>query len=587
MDKQSVLGFILIGVILMMWIYISTPTRENNSQTIKKDTITIQPQKKEEPVETVKEDTLGRFFSRLPFENESTITIETDLYKAIFTTKGGLLKEYTLKKHAEWNGFPVELVDYKTGGDLSLLFMTTDGKLINTRNFYFKTRSYNQILKEKEEYDLEFELSLADGRSIIKRFTLKNGGYSFETEFKLINMGDVIANYEYQIVWENSLRYTERNSVDESNYSEAYTFIGRELTELNASAYDKEDKIDLTGSTDWIAIRNKYFAMAMIPRSEKGSGVVLNGIKRGAPDNGFTKLYSAGLKIPFKGNTRENTVVTIFLGPLDYYLLKSYDVDLQRIMKFGIEWLVRPIAIYFMLPLFTFLKSFIPNYGIIIIIFTFIIRLLLYPLTKTSMKSMKKMQMLQPMMEEIKEKYKDEPERMNREVMNLYKDYGVNPAGGCLPFLLQLPILLALYNVFSTAIELRHASFMLWMTDLSAPDVIMHLPFTIPIFGGNHISGLALFMGVSMFIQQKMTVKDPRQKAMVWIFPILMTLMFNNWPSGLNLYYAVFNITMSVQQLWTNKFSKDEPLRKIERKKKRGGVFSKWYDTLPSAYKKK
>jgi YidC/Oxa1 family membrane protein insertase len=198
------------------------------------------------------------------------------------------------------------------------------------------------------------------------------------------------------------------------------------------------------------------------------------------------------------------------------------------------------------------------------------------------MKSMKKMQQLQPLMEEIKIKYKDDPEKMNREVMKLYKDYGVNPASGCLPLLLQLPILYALWAVFSTSISLRQASFVWWITDLSIADSIMTLPFTIPIFGGNHISGLALFMGISMFIQQKMTTKDPRQKQMIWIFPIMMTLMFNNLPSGLNLYYSVFNITAIIQQYWTTHKGGDEPLRKVEQKKKRAGIFTKLASNIPS-----
>jgi YidC/Oxa1 family membrane protein insertase len=176
-------------------------------------------------------------------------------------------------------------------------------------------------------------------------------------------------------------------------------------------------------------------------------------------------------------------------------------------------------------------------------------------------------------MDEMREKYKDDPQRMNQAVMNLYKEYGVNPAGGCLPLLLQLPIMYALYAVFRGAIELRHASFVWWIKDLSSPDVIYTLPFSIPILG-SELSGIAILMGISMFIQQKQTVQDPRQKSMVWMMPIMMTLIFNSLPSGLNLYYAVFNVIGIVQQIFINKKHDDEPLRKVEPKKKnRGGIF--------------
>ncbi len=189
-------------------------------------------------------------------------------------------------------------------------------------------------------------------------------------------------------------------------------------------------------------------------------------------------------------------------------------------MSLGAAWIIRPIAEYVMMPLFQFVHFFIPNYGIVIIVFSLIIKVVLYPLTKSSMTSMRKMQALQPMMEELREKHKDDPQKMNEQVMRLYKEYGVNPAGGCLPMILQLPILYALWAVFRSTIELRQAPFFGWIHDLSVPDVIATLPFPIPFFNITELSGLALLMGITMFVQQKMAVKDPRQKAMVWLMPI-------------------------------------------------------------------
>jgi YidC/Oxa1 family membrane protein insertase len=185
------------------------------------------------------------------------------------------------------------------------------------------------------------------------------------------------------------------------------------------------------------------------------------------------------------------------------------------------------------------------------------------------------------MMNEIREKQKDDPQKMNQQIMNLYKEYGVNPAAGCLPLLLQMPILYALYRVFSSSIELRQAGFMLWITDLSIPDTIGKLPFTLPLFGISTVSGLALAMGITMFIQQKMTVTDPRQKSMVWLMPIMMTLLFNSFPSGLNLYYFVFNILSIGQQLLINRQHESEPLRKVDPKKKSGGIMERLTRDLP------
>jgi YidC/Oxa1 family membrane protein insertase len=317
----------------------------------------------------------------------------------------------------------------------------------------------------------------------------------------------------------------------------------------------------------------------MIPREKASQGALLEGERRHMPDHGESKRYALNLKMPFKGTSVEGTNLTVFLGPLDFDVLSSYE-GLDQIMSLGAAWIIRPISEYMMIPLFNLLHIFIPNYGLVIIVFSIIIKVLLNPLSKSSMRSMKKMQALQPMMNELREKHKDDPQKMNHAIMNLYKEYGVNPASGCLPLLLQMPILFALYSVFQASIELRQAGFFLWITDLSVPDIAFTLPFTIPLLGMNEMSGLALAMGATMFIQQKMTVTDPRQKALVWMMPIMMTLLFNSLPSGLNLYYFVFNLLSIGQQIWMKKTEPDEPLRKVD-PKKRSGFMSRISKDLP------
>jgi len=188
---------------------------------------------------------------------------------------------------------------------------------------------------------------------------------------------------------------------------------------------------------------------------------------------------------------------------------------------------------------------------------------------------MKKMQMLQPKMAEIKEKYKDDPQKMNKETMALYGTYGINPAGGCLPLLLQMPIFVALWGLFQVAIDLRQQPFMLWINDLSRPDIIYNLPFKLPLFGIDQISGLALLMGITTFVQQKMSVKDPKQQGLVYIMPVFLTLMFMSFPSGLNLYYFMFNIFSIAQQYYINHKHSDLVLEPVKTPKKRGGFMQK------------
>ena len=589
MDKQTTIGFILIGLILLVWMWISAPP-PRSPQVPQADTtfaygqrIEDSPRQVENKVDVGRsmQDSLGIYFAHLASGTEKILVVETELYRAEISTKGGVIRQWELKKFDTWDKHPVQLIDFDKGGDFSILFTSADGKLINTKGLFFDANYYDReriTLRGKDEYSVELTLKINETSYIVKSFRFVNGKYSLDATVRFENMQGIVSNFEYQIVWETGLRLTEKNSLDEAEYSAAYSQIGGELVELNAADFDREQRVSPSGSTQWVAARTKYFAVALIASDKKANGAYLAGTRHRLPDKGVKENYSIGLKEPFRGLSREIASCTLFLGPLEYYVVKGYGVDLERIMSFGWEWIIRPISIYAILPLFKFLHSFIPNYGFVIIVFTFIIRLLFYPLTQVSMKSMKKMQALQPMMTELKEKYKDDPQRMNKEVMKLYKEYGVNPASGCLPLLPQLPILYALWTVFRGAIELRQASFLFWIKDLSTPDTIVHLPFTIPLVGISQVSGLAVFMGLTMFIQQKMTVKDPRQKMMVWFLPVLMMLLFNSFPSGLNLYYSFFNLLAIAQQLWIMKQGGAQvELRKVDaaKRKKSRGLFSR------------
>ena len=226
-----------------------------------------------------------------------------------------------------------------------------------------------------------------------------------------------------------------------------------------------------------------------------------------------------------KNDALEKSSFMILLTPLDYNILKSYEIDLEKTLRFSLDFMVRPIAQYVILPVLFFMHSVIPSWGIVIMLFALIMKIVLNPLTKTQMNSMKKMSQINPKITAIREKHKDDPVKANQQIMKIYKDEKINPAGGCLPMLIQLPILYALFGVFNSTIELRQAGF-LWIKDLAAPDVILQLPFKLPIFGIDQISGLALLMGITMFIQQKMTVTDPKQKALVYIMPVMLTLLF-------------------------------------------------------------
>jgi len=294
------------------------------------------------------------------------------------------------------------------------------------------------------------------------------------------------------------------------------------------------------------------------------------------------EFYNIRLSLPFKNTGYEKQSFKLYMGPVDYNTLKGLGDNLEALVDFGsffgLKFIVRPIAEFVLLPLFNFLHLFIPNYGFVIVVFSIIIKIVVFPLTKQSYQSMKKMSLLQPKITEMKEKYKDDQQKISKETMKLYQTYGINPAGGCLPMLLQMPIFIALWGMFRTAIELRQQPFILWIKDLSQPDIIYDLGFKLPMFGIQEISGLAILMGVTTFVQQKMTMKDPKQQAMVYVMPVFLTILFMSFPSGLNLYYFLFNLLSIAQQQYINHQHNGMELVPVKNPKKKPGFMSKLMD---------
>jgi YidC/Oxa1 family membrane protein insertase len=589
MDKQSIIGFVLIALVFALWMYLSTPTPEKNpikdqkQQTELKDTNKVAPAKKEIAQETAKQKTEKEIAAERPsekyFEDASSgiaevIKVETDLYTAEFTTIGGGIRRWTLKRFFTWNKKPLQLIDWDIPSDVNCLLSTQDGKLIDTKELFYKstTSAHNGVvvLHDSDRYTIEYVLPVkGDSAFIIKRFTLQNGKYAFICDIEMRNMKNVIAN-EYQVII-NSLEMTEGNSVDESSFAEATSMMGNEMVKLDASKQNEQYRENRNGNTTWIGTHNKYFMNALIAREPFiGNGVYLEGEHLSMPNQGIRKRYQASMKVRYSGDKSESSNFSVFIGPMDYQILKSQNVGLENVLSLGWTWIVKPISEYIIIPLFNLLHRFISNFGLVIILFTFIIKIVLQPLTKSSMVSMRKMQQLQPMMNELREKYKDDQQRQNTETMKLYKEYGINPAGGCLPLILQMPILFALFAIFRSTIDLRQEPFFGWITDLASPDVIVRLPFTIPLVGMNFVSGLAFAMAITMFFQQKMSVKDPRQQAMVYVMPVMFWFMFNNFPSGLNLYYFLFNLLSIIQQYYLNKKYENQPLQKVVPKKGAG-----------------
>lgn len=576
MDKQTTIAFILIGAILVLWLYISSPdpkqqqpkeknkTAQTNDSvdTISKDSI-LESKTLSEEINT---QSLTLNNSSIP---EEQIIIETQLARVELSNKGANFRKIFLSKFNNWysankNGDKnyndyVQLIDYKKGGSYDISFVSVDGKGINTKEITFNSDKPSATYKidKKDSLTVNYSFELEPGKVITKTYTFYGNKYEIKSSISFSGFNNLISNNSYDLIWSNGIRSVERNSVDEANYSNASVYYGDEQVIVDASSVGEKEVKEFRGRVDWLTVRNKYFAAIIIPEDpKKVEGAYIEGIqeKRGA--DGLHESYNVRLTLPFQNQLVETQSFTLFIGPVDYKELEAYGRNLVKIVDFGsffgLKFVVRPIAEYVLLPLFQFINTYIPNYGIVLIIFSIIIKIVVYPLTKSSYQSMKKMQALQPMITELKEKFKDDPQKMNKETMKLYSTYGINPAGGCLPMLLQMPIFVALWGMFQSAIDLRQQPFVGWITDLSQPDVIFSLGTKLPLVGIQEISGLAVLMGITTFVQQKMTVKDPKQQALIYMMPIMLTLLFMSFPSGLNLYYFMFNVLSIAQQYYIN-----------------------------------
>lgn len=604
MDRNTTIAFILIGAILVVWLFINTPERTEQTRKEQDTTTTIEKKTEDFPKTIVeekrtttqdtnqKEEKTQGIFSSAEIDSGRIITIETDLAIYELSTKGGGFHKVFLKNFNNWysagiNGegnfykTSVQLVNHTISDAYNISFISTEGKAINTGSLNFKSADQsNYYLNADDTLLITFRMELNPDRAIEKKYLFRAGTYLINSEIVFQGFNGLITDNTYDIAWESGIRFVERNSVNEAGFSSADVYYGDEKVVIDAPGDGEKISRDLNGRVDWLAVRNKYFAAIMIPSDPtQVEGAYIEGQTFPTKELGLKEIYNVRLVVPFKGSDVERRTIDLYIGPVDYDLLKEINTNLTALVDFGsffgLKFIVRPIAEYVLLPLLKFLHMFIPNYGFVIIVFSLIIKIVVYPLTRKSFQSMKKMQLLQPKITELKEKFKDDPQKMNKETMKLYQTYGVNPAGGCLPILLQMPIFIALWGLFQAATELRQQPFIFWINDLSAPDLIYDLGFKLPLFGIQEISGLAILMGITTFFQQKMSIKDPKQQALVYMMPIMLTILFMTFPSGLNLYYFMFNVFSIAQQYYINHKQSDVELVPVDPSKRKTGFMQR------------
>ncbi len=454
---------------------------------------------------------------------EKEIKVETELYSAVFSTGGATLIHYELKKYKDKDGKDVVLLK-SPGVEAPLAIGAKDNFELSDVNF--NVAGHDMALdKNNKTGSLIFEYS-GSGFSIKRSYTFYYDTYKIDIKDEVSGLPDYWITLGTDFGIHNSEGRTHVGPV-----------ILKEADRLEFTAKKLNEPKSYTQGLKWIADEDKYFFASLVPLTPVEEAKIW-------------KVKDSPV-VAFRGKPGISSFI-LYAGPKEYDSLKALHVGLENIIDFGFFSIIA-------LPLFWILKLFyklIGNYGWSIVLLTTLVRIPFIPLVNKSQKSMKKMQAIQPKMAEIREKYKKDPQRMQKETMELYKTHKVNPLGGCLPMLLQIPVFFALYKILLISIELRSAPFMLWIKDLSAPDTLFgYIPLSFPLIGGFAVGPLPILMGITMLIQQKMTPTsmDPAQNKMMMLMPIIFTFMFLNFASGLVVYWLMNNVFSITQQFYVNR----------------------------------
>ncbi len=547
MDKRTILAFIVIGLIIILYPhYMEWITGETTpilpSDPVRDETLRTRPapppeqpnsQRSIQPETSPRVSNDPRIRRSAPGEfTPQDIIVETDLFVATFSTRGGVLTRLRLKAYEDPHGGQLDLM----APGSTALGLSLAGESLDDQEFATDTPVLT--LFGGEQAELIFRAQLG-ARAIEKRLRFQGNRYRLDMA---LFVSGLQPEEKLGVGWSCSLADTENSPEENAAYMAVVTRAGGELETWNVADLGPDGDPPPGGRISWVGIKNKYFLVALIPPDGSYS-MNLSGAMRDVAEWYDVEILAKGAD--------PGQRYGIYFGPISYHRLRQQNQDLagnyrelemDEFMEYGFALfrpIIKPITIL-NLRAFLSLHQLIPNFGLVIIVFSVFIKIVVFPLTHKSLEAAAKMQQLQPKIAAMKEKYPDDKQKVSTEMMKLYKEEGVSPLGGCLPMVIQMPILFSLFNVFRGAIELRQSEFLLWITDLSQPDRLF--------FGGIEIHLLPLLMAVSTFVQSKMTMKDPKQAVMVYMMPVFMTWIFWSMSSGLVLYWTMFNVLTILQQ---------------------------------------
>ena len=589
MDRNSAIGLTLIAALLLAYFYWFSPKPQPQSTqpVVTEAPAEAAPEATPEDEQAVADSMLTSAYGDLSSfarGTEKVIPIETEDLKIVFSSQGGIIKELELKNYKTYTQKPLRLI---TPDRTHFSLLTTyDGREVDLYALYYNSSKRQQ----GDSTTITFTIELSNGSSLTQIYSVPEKGFEIGYRIQQRNLGERLSGDHLTFQWNDKIRPLEKD-IQDTRRNSAVTYYEVDGGFDNLSEGSSGTELEtFSQPLKWAAIKQKFFLASIIAENHFSGGEVSTVTNEA--DTSMVEFAKVKLFIPKSSILGGEGNFKFYIGPNDYQEINVVTDDFEKNVYLGwppVYWINK----YVIFPVFHFLTGLISNYGLIIIILVLLLKLVLAPLSYRSYLSMAKMRVLKPDLDEIKAKHGEDPTKVQQEQLKLYQQVGVNPISGCIPVLLQMPILFAMFYLFPASIELRQQPF-LWAEDLSTYDSIIRLPFVIPFGVGSHISLFTLLMTISTLIytwqnNQLSSVQGP-MKSMSYIMPVIFMFVLNSFSAGLTFYYFVSNLVTFAQQAIIRRFVDEEKIKKIleENRKKNiagGGKKSKFMSKLEEAMK--
>lgn len=590
-DKNAVIGFALLGLMFIGFFYFTRQGQldvEREKKRAQDSIAALQPKVDSNIVkqESAQRENQERIASagQFPAEGtEKTIVVENDVLKITFSNKGGQPKLVELKSYKSVDSQAVKVVEGSFDKITYAINTASAGakRSIQISELYFEGGEVTRNADGSQS--LVYQLKDSTGQALVHRFTIRQDQYMVDWNVDIEGVNSLLTQNSLNLIWQNEMRQHEKDMETEKRETQIGFWIKDDYDYFTLGrSHDQQ----FESPVKWLSLKQKFFNTTLIAKNSFNSGSIT--CTETHDSSSLITAATSNLKINLPAQDKATIPLQIYYGPNDYKILKSYDLGLQNVINLGqgIYAFVKYINKWLVMPVFDFFTKFVGSYGIVIALLTIFIRLLTSPLVYTSYLSGAKMKALRPELDQLKAKHKDDQQAYAMEQMKVFRSAGVNPLGGCIPALLQIPIFFSLYSFFNSAIALRGQNF-LWADDLSSYDSIINLGVNIP-FYGDHVSLFTLLATVTSLLisiysmAQTPTQDNPMMKYMPYIFPVMLLGIFNKLPSALTWYYTVSNVITLLLQYVIQNFiiNHDKILAQLELNKKKPKTKSKWQERL-------